>query len=671
MPNEFVIKNGYISKGNSIVEGGLTVTTISATTYSNLPSSPITIGTSQLTSGTDTRVLFQSGTTLQQDGNFTYNTTQKRLILKAVGTSSTDIPFAVRNSTDSATIFTVRGDQAIEMIRENPSTNGGILITKTDNYNSPRIQLYNVFNQLTDINGTTITTSNLKSGSSGAAGYMGIVNTTSQDRFLKFINLFGNETLSIGGNNYDGAATFTLKSWAGTSPGVIFNIVKSDNTNPFVITDAARVGIGTNSPQSRLDVRAQGALSTDIAFRVRNSADNLNTLQSTGDGKTRMQGSVNYTEFDPAIGLYVGNNFGNMINLSGVLQGTSWFNQGQDGKLAIGKTSANYRLDVNTSTTNNNEAIRVNNANSAVDGKVGISFTNTWTGDAFGSVGGTLYMNHQYVGPNNAIQHCRFDFALNSLNTSPSVKVSVTAKSNILVGTPTENIADSHTIYIQNGTIPTSGITDGYKQYSSDITAGNAAPHFRTENGSIVKLYQNDNTVAIDDVLVNVGLRASGGTSNFSNSISATTISATTFYLSGSQLETLWTSYSPNWTASSSNPSIGDGTIEGYYKLIGKTCFVRGNIAMGSTTTFGSGEWYVELPFPAKHADGILMTANLLDNGTAWYNAVLNGARSGFNNKAPIQYQGGAGTALDVNATQPFTWANSDRFIWNGSYEIL
>ena len=30
----------------------------------------------------------------------------------------------------------------------------------------------------------------------------------------------------------------------------------------------------------------------------------------------------------------------------------------------------------------------------------------------------------------------------------------------------------------------------------------------------------------------------------------------------------------------------------------------------------------------------------------------------------------GTGTAGDVNATGPFTWATSDRFIWNGSYEI-
>jgi hypothetical protein len=134
--------------------------------------------------------------------------------------------------------------------------------------------------------------------------------------------------------------------------------------------------------------------------------------------------------------------------------------------------------------------------------------------------------------------------------------------------------------------------------------------------------------------------------------------------------EGAWISYTPVWTANSLNPAIGNGTITGQYKLIGKTCFVRGNIVMGSTTTFGSGEWYVSMPFTASHADAILMTANLLDNGSAWYNALLNGARAGFNFKTAIQYQSTGGTALDVNATQPFTWANSDRFLWNGSFEI-
>jgi len=134
--------------------------------------------------------------------------------------------------------------------------------------------------------------------------------------------------------------------------------------------------------------------------------------------------------------------------------------------------------------------------------------------------------------------------------------------------------------------------------------------------------------------------------------------------------EGAWISYTPVWTAASVNPVIGNGTITGQYKVIGKTCFVRGNVAMGSTTTFGTGEWYISMPFTASHADAILMTANLLDNGAAWYNATVNGARAGFNYKTAIQYQAVGGTANDINATQPFTWANSDRFLWNGSFEI-
>ena len=56
MANEFIIKNGFISNGNGVVQGDLNVTgnttlaslsatTISATTYQNLPSSPNTYTT--------------------------------------------------------------------------------------------------------------------------------------------------------------------------------------------------------------------------------------------------------------------------------------------------------------------------------------------------------------------------------------------------------------------------------------------------------------------------------------------------------------------------------------------------------------------------------------------------------------------------------------------------
>jgi hypothetical protein len=170
------------------------------------------------------------------------------------------------------------------------------------------------------------------------------------------------------------------------------------------------------------------------------------------------------------------------------------------------------------------------------------------------------------------------------------------------------------------------------------------------------------------------GLVVSGSNNNVeisgSFNVSGSTNLTGSVTINESRIDNGWTAYTPQWTAASVNPAIGDGTIEGYYKVIGKTCFVRGNIAMGSTTTFGTGEWYVSMPFTASHADAILMSANLLDNGSGWYNATMAGARAGFNHKAPIQYQTAGGTAGDVNATAPFTWASTDRFMWNGSYEI-
>jgi len=59
------------------------------------------------------------------------------------------------------------------------------------------------------------------------------------------------------------------------------------------------------------------------------------------------------------------------------------------------------------------------------------------------------------------------------------------------------NATDGTNIFsIQNGTAPTGSYVDQFKVYSKDIVAGNAAPHFRTENGAIIKLYQETTGVA-------------------------------------------------------------------------------------------------------------------------------------------------------------------------------
>jgi hypothetical protein len=54
-----------------------------------------------------------------------------------------------------------------------------------------------------------------------------------------------------------------------------------------------------------------------------------------------------------------------------------------------------------------------------------------------------------------------------------------------------------------SATNPSSSVTDSYLQYSADVTAGNAAPHFRTENGAVIKLYQE--TTSVGNSIISLG----------------------------------------------------------------------------------------------------------------------------------------------------------------------
>ena len=76
-------------------------------------------------------------------------------------------------------------------------------------------------------------------------------------------------------------------SAAGSTGQIQFNNAGSFGADSLLFWDNTnkRLGVGaTPASTVRLDVRAQGALSTDIAFRVRNSADTRNFLTVNGAG---------------------------------------------------------------------------------------------------------------------------------------------------------------------------------------------------------------------------------------------------------------------------------------------------------------------------------------------------------------------------------------------------
>lgn len=128
-----------------------------------------------------------------------------------------------------------------------------------------------------------------------------------------------------------------------------------------------------------------------------------------------------------------------------------------------------------------------------------------------------------------------------------------------------------------------------------------------------------------------------------------------------------WTTYTPTWTGSVSNPDIGNGTLEGAYLLAGKVLFFRLHMVAGGTTTFGSGSWTFGLPggIVALTGGRQTMIAMAQDIGTAM-NAGLCFLSSGA-----TSFQIGAvvGGSLWGNVA-PHSWANTDILRVNGVIEI-
>lgn len=116
-----------------------------------------------------------------------------------------------------------------------------------------------------------------------------------------------------------------------------------------------------------------------------------------------------------------------------------------------------------------------------------------------------------------------------------------------------------------------------------------------------------------------------------------------------------WTSYTPTWT-SSTNPAIGNGTLAGAYIKWGRTCIAYIRLAMGSTTTYGSGGYTFGLPFTSASGMDYLGTARLVSTDAWNGQTVMNGGTSGFNATFPTS--SGDSRSATLSATVPNTLAS-------------
>ena len=151
--------------------------------------------------------------------------------------------------------------------------------------------------------GITIGTTPITSGVAGRVLFEGAGNVVQEDSGLFWDNT--NKRLGIGTtapdyslhiirdatSNYIQLSGNSNKGLFATGAGLLafdtsgnFRIYTGGVNERIIVDSTGNVGIGTLSPTSKLQVKAQGALSTDIALRVRNSADTSNLFMVKGNG---------------------------------------------------------------------------------------------------------------------------------------------------------------------------------------------------------------------------------------------------------------------------------------------------------------------------------------------------------------------------------------------------
>jgi hypothetical protein len=207
------------------------------------------------------------------------------------------------------------------------------------------------------------------------------------------------------------------------------------------------IGWGGTDPRAVLDVKAQLSDASHVVFRIRNSLDTLDMLKITGDTKFRFFGNIINT-------LLIEKGVGNNIHIHNFPQ-----SQGNNSSLIIG---------------------------------------NKTPSGGFGSSNPAVIIN-----PSDLRNLVIFHRNIMAISDEPSSTMYGAFGTNSCVfAMKNSNLMGGN---------PTGSFLDHFAMYSADIVAGNAAPHFRTENGSIIKLYQqylptSPTTGEIATLLSNLGL---------------------------------------------------------------------------------------------------------------------------------------------------------------------
>ena len=124
-------------------------------------------------------------------------------------------------------------------------------------------------------------------------------------------------------------------------------------------------------------------------------------------------------------------------------------------------------------------------------------------------------------------------------------------------------------------------------------------------------------------------------------------------------------------TLSNPQPTFsGDPLFTGHYTLVGNLCHFAIAVDMDNILTFGTGQYYMKLPFAANH-DIILSDGCLHDASTGHQYAILGHLVEGSDIMHLFSIaSNGQHVAFSDSDNQPIRLENTDRFHIAGIFEI-
>lgn len=132
--------------------------------------------------------------------------------------------------------------------------------------------------------------------------------------------------------------------------------------------------------------------------------------------------------------------------------------------------------------------------------------------------------------------------------------------------------------------------------------------------------------------------------------------------------------YTPTWTATTTNPTLGNGTIYGRWTRLGSIITVSIILTFGSTTNFGAGNYYLGLPFSARNANNVQFfgIANIRDSGVASYERIAMIAPSLSVDDITLFVDPHPGTNNNfATPTSPFSFGSGDVIAVQITYESV